>query len=143
MGIELVLGGLALGTAAEGVAQQRKAEKQRKAGREVSRASQVTAAIEQRRQSVREERVRRARILASSEATGVSGSSGESGAISSLATNFGHNLGVTEGQTLASGAISGYNQKAANADYNARLFGEVSNLFVKAATFKLGNSKPK
>lgn len=57
-------------------------------------ASNAEKAARERRQQIREERVRRAKIMQASENTGVSGSSGELGSIAGLGTQLGSNLGA-------------------------------------------------
>lgn len=78
------------------------------------RASQAAQAAAARRQQIREERVKRARIMQSSTNTGVSASSGELGAVGGLNTQLGSNLGYQQGQINAAGRISAFNQTAAD-----------------------------
>lgn len=112
--------------------QRKAAEEQRKANA-AQEARQAQEAARERRQQLREERVRRARILQSSENLGVSGSSGELGAIGALATNLSSNIGDNIGALNTARTISRHNQRAA--DYqsaaaqnmaNASLWGQVS-----------------
>lgn len=102
------------------------------------RASNSAEALLERRQQIREERVRRARILQSSENTGTSGSSGEAGAISSLATQFGANLGFNVGKLQTARNISIFSQDAANAQ--ADLFSAQSDAALGQSLFSMGSS---
>jgi hypothetical protein len=97
---------------------------QKQAEEKASNASE--AALERRRQ-IREERVKRARILQSAENTGVEGSSGELGAIGSLATTLSANLGTNLGRITSANRVSGINQGLADAQFGmqkAQLKGE-------------------
>lgn len=89
------------------------ANEQRHAGAE-QRALNFQQQAEERRSQIREERVRRAKILQASEDTGVAGSSGEFGAIGSLSTTLSNNLGINAGRAEAGNRIGGYMQNAAD-----------------------------
>lgn len=128
----------------------RAAEEQRKARAEQAAGNAATAAAE-KRQQIREERVRRARILQGAENTGVEGSSGEMGAIGSLSTQLGANLGFNLGAIQRAENIGVFNQNAANAGtdlQNAQinasnadsLFGIGASLFSKAGGSISGGS---
>lgn len=71
---------------------------------------------QERRAQIREERVRRGRIMQAAENTGVGGSSGESGALGSLGTQLQTNLGINAGYAAAGQRIGEYQQNAA--DFN-------------------------
>lgn len=126
MGLEVIGAVIAVvGTVSSVVAQQdaksnakKSAEQQRRAQAE-QRAVQARQAAEERRKQVREERVRRAKILQSSENTGVSGSSGEVGALGSLSTQLASNIGSNLGAARSGELISGFNQSAADFNFNA------------------------
>lgn len=77
-------------------------------------------AMNEQRQQIREERVRRARILQSAENTGVSESSGEAGAVGSLSTNLGTNLGFNAGALASAGRQGFFLQDAANSSRAAQ-----------------------
>ena len=89
------------------------ADEQRKA-RQEQKASQAQQAAEEKRKMVREERVRRAKILQASENTGVADSSGEAGALGSLATQFSSNTGSNNSSARQGQMIGNYNQAAAD-----------------------------
>lgn len=100
-------------------AAERSANEQRKAGAEQAAGNAAQAAAERRRQ-VREERVRRARILQTSQASGTVGSSGEVGAIGSLGAQFSSNAGSNAGSIQRSFNISEFNQRSADFSFEAQ-----------------------
>lgn len=129
MGIELVIGGLAaLASVVGGIAQanavqqqasaMREAANQEREARRIESAQQQTVSGESRRQRIREERIRRAQIIAASENQGTSGSSGVIGATGALSSNLSGLIGSSLGQSKANAAISKRLQSAA--DWTAR-----------------------
>lgn len=94
---------------------KRAANEQRKVQSE-QRAQQAAQQAAERRQQIREERVRRAKIIQSAQNTGTAGSSGMSGALSSLSTQLGTNIGFNIGASQAGDRMSRFMQNAA--DYN-------------------------
>jgi hypothetical protein len=132
-------------------ARNQAAEEQRKAQAEqkAMNAQQQAAA---RRQAIREERVKRARIMQASENTGTSFSSSEAGATGGLSTQLGGNLGFSLGQYNSAARMSDYGQSAANflssADNKmtqANMWGGVGSLgmsiFSQAGGFKAFGNK--
>lgn len=125
-----ILGIVGAATAAVGTVQAQSARKeanrnaeaaaaeQRKAQGEQKAASAEAAATE-RRQQIREERVRRARIIQSAENTGTAESSGEIGALGVLSTNLSVGLGANVGAVARGGRISGNLQSAADFNFAA------------------------
>lgn len=118
----------------QGRAQDRAAEEQENIQRE-QEAQNAKAASDERRQQLREERVRRGRVMQSAANTGVAGSSGELGALGALATNLNTNIGANLGMLQSAQNISGYSQNAANAmgqanqaGANASLWNQVSGI---------------
>lgn len=85
-----------------------------KTARGEQKAQQAQQAAQERRQQIREERIRRARIIQSGENTGTSESSGEFGAIGSLSTQLGSNIGFNLGQIASSQRQSDLLQESAN-----------------------------
>jgi hypothetical protein len=77
-------------------------------------AMNMAQAASERRQQLREERVRRGKLIQSGVNTGVSGSSGEAGALGGLSTTLGSNLGFNLGARQAADNISNLNQEATN-----------------------------
>ena len=81
------------------------------------------------RKKIREERLRRAKIVQQSINTGVSGSSGELGAVSALGTNVGDVVGASRGASVAADRVSALNQKAADHTFKANQIGHTVGLF--------------
>lgn len=125
---------LVAGEQARGRAQneQKKIQGEQKA----QNAAQAAAA---KRTQIREERVRRARILQSSEDTGTAGSSGELGAVGGMATNLATNLGSDAGRFAAGNRISDFAQNAANDMFDAqqadKLFSLSTSIFSASGGF--------
>lgn len=127
--ISSIIGAAALGTMAYSAYagnQSRKdaAGAQGRAQRETN-AQKATEAANERRKLVREERVRRARILQSGINTGTDGSSGEAGALGSLSTQLNSNLGFNAGTLARAGNISVFNQQAFDAGQDAAKFDQL------------------
>ena len=95
---------------------QQSAEAQRAAQAE-AKAGQAEAAAVERRQQIREERVRRARIIQGAENTGTTDSSGAEGALGALSTNLSTNLGLNAAAIQRGGRIGALNQQAADFDF--------------------------
>lgn len=123
MGILTALAGLAV--AAYSSSQQRSAQKdaekaqkkainEQKTARAEQEAVNARQAAEERRQQIREERVRRAQVIQASANTGVSGSSGELGAVSNLGNQLGSNIGFNASQIRSANNITNANQSAAD-----------------------------
>ena len=77
------------------------------------KAQNAAAAAAERRAQIREERVRRARVMQGSAGTGAAFSSGEFGALGALGTNLASNIGTNVGKVASSERTSGYAQQAA------------------------------
>lgn len=133
MGIETAIGLLSLvGGIATGVMQASAASDAADERREAARIQSNRESIrnqENRRAMVREERIKRAQILQSSETTGTGGSSGEAGATGSLGTQTGLSLSFNTGDTRAVQDINAANQRAADANERARQIGFAGDLF--------------
>lgn len=69
-------------------------------------ASNADKAAREKRQQIREERVRRAKVMQASENTGVAGSSGELGSVAGLGTQLGSNLGFNASQLASAGRVN-------------------------------------
>jgi hypothetical protein len=102
-------------------AQQAAAE--RKDARSVQEAGQAQQAAMERRQQIREERVRRSKIMQSAQNTGTAYSSGETGAVGGLSTQLGTNIGENLGAIQRGQQISTFSQNAANFDLTSNLAG--------------------
>jgi hypothetical protein len=98
---------------------QRAYEEQLKSNSEQNALNAQRAAAERRNQ-IREERVRRAKIMQASENTGTDGGSGELGALSSLSTQYNDAVASNVGTQAASQRISIFSQNAANYQNSAQ-----------------------
>lgn len=110
-GYEVYEGNQARNEAKDNYAKQ--ADEQRKAQGEQKALNFQQQAMEVRKQ-VREERVRRAKLMQASEAGGTANSSGEIGATGSMTTQLNDNLGINYGRADAGNRIGGYLQNAAD-----------------------------
>lgn len=113
--------------------EQRKVRNEQKAQNEAQSA-------QERRKQLREERIRRAKILSLSQSAGVTGSSGESGALGGLSTQLATNLGSNLGALNSAADMSLFSQNAANfssaadqSSANAQMGGQVSSLAFQVA----------
>lgn len=133
MGIELVLAGVSavagiFSAFAQADAQSRAAgaaaqaaDAQREA-RSIEAAQNQIGGAQSRRERIREERIRRARIIAAAQNQGASGSSGESGAVSSLRTNLSTLISNSRGESRAAAGINANMQRAADFTAQSNLF---------------------
>lgn len=109
-------------TAVSVVKQQEAASDARKAqkkSRNEQRANNAEVAAREKRQQIREERIRRAQIMQASENAGVSASSGEMGATSNLSSQLASNLGFNAGAQQRANNMSIFAQQGANAQGKA------------------------
>lgn len=131
MGLELIIGGLsAIASVIGGIAQANataSAAAQEKEARNIQSAQQQTAGTESRRQRIREERMRRAMILASSENQGTSSSSGSIGSVGALSTNLAGLIGSSLGESKANSAVNRRVQSAADYTSQANSIGAWTN----------------
>lgn len=111
------VGGLATSVIGQQQARRAAGESRRaqESAQSEQRAANAQAAAEDRRRQVREERVRRARIIQASVNTGTASSSGEAGALGALSTNLSGGLGASVGGEARAGRIGGFLQQSANA----------------------------
>ena len=146
MCIAAALGALAVAGTAYSIMEQEKAkDRQKEAAKEQrkirneQKAQNASQAAQERRKQLREERIRRSKILATSQAAGVTGSSGETGALGGLSTQLATNLGSNLGALNSAADISLFSQNAANfssaadqASANAQMGGQVAGLAFQA-----------
>ena len=144
--VAAAVGAAVVGTAYS-IQQQQEAKKERKKAaneqrkiQSEQRAQNEAAASQERRKQLREERIRRSKILASAQATGTAWSSGEVGALGGLSTTLSSNLGLNRAALNSAYDISLFSQNAANftsaanqADANAQIGAQVSSLAFQAA----------
>lgn len=132
MGIELIVAGLSALTGIIGGIMQADAAKQaanaQKEANNIQGAQQQAVSAESRRQKVREERIRRAQIIAVSENTGTSGSSGQVGAVGALSTNLAGLIGNSLGESKANAAVNKYGQVAADKTAEGNQIGAWTNV---------------
>jgi len=141
-GLEIALIATALvGTGASIDASKQSARRQKRAT-EINSNIQQGTEREKTQQTLREKNIRKARILASAENTGTTGSSGLIGAIGGLETRTESNAAFNRSQTLANIEIGNLNQQAADASTRANTAGAVASLSFTAANFAAGSAKP-
>lgn len=116
-----VAGGIASANATS-----RAADEQKEANN-ISAAQNKVDSLEQRRAKVREERIRRAMVISSSENSGTSGSSGEIGSIGALNTNLAGLVSTSLGQSRANNGINNRQQSAADFTSKANAIGAWTN----------------
>lgn len=141
MGIEVAIGLLLVGTTAASMSaaedaedkQYAAAQEQKKAQDEVKAQNAAKAATE-RRQQIREERVKRARIIQASQATGTAGSSGELGSLGSLGTTLGSNIGQNLGSLQTANNISIFSQNAASLNMEANALSNDASMWSQAGS---------
>lgn len=104
---------MAVSTAVQ-MSNARKRAKEQKEANAVATAGGLIKDNATRRRLAREERVRRARLLATSRASGGTGSSGEGGALAALSANFGGASAELSSDGLTAQGISAANQRAAD-----------------------------
>jgi hypothetical protein len=120
----VAIGSLALGVNA--ALENKKAQKAQGRIRDEQQAQNKAQQLKEKRNQIREERVKRARLMQASENTGVADSSGEAGAVGSISSQLGSNLGFNQGAIQASERISAFSQQAADATGNAQLSSALS-----------------
>lgn len=133
MGFGLIFGAIsAVASVASGIAQASAANKAAKAQQQAANAQKeannVQAAqvevqsSDSRRQAIRENRIRRAQIMAASNNQGTGSSSGAIGAGGALNTNIGTMVGSSLGQSNANRGINANMQRAADFTSQANTF---------------------
>lgn len=131
MGVETIaIAALAVSSASTvySIAEQRKAGKVQQEGLDIATAQRKSVDLANKRQQLREERIRRAQIEQASANQGVGGSSGEAGAVSALGAQVGANVAsINQGQMAAEG-ISGAMSRAAGAGQRAQIAQGVASL---------------
>lgn len=111
----------------------RQASKEQDKVRAEQKAGNKAESMRERRMQIREERIRRAALLQSSEASGTTGSSGEIGSLGALATNLSSNVGMNLGRLQTADNISIFQQNAAdhlNRGQTAQAIGQIAGSYV-------------
>jgi len=137
MGDPLTIGLLiasSVSTVASIDASKTSARRRERAG-ELRQNTQLGQDRDARSQGIREQRVRRARILQASENTGTEGSSQESGVLGGMSTVFSQSVGSQAGQRIANIAVGNQMQSAADAASRANTFQAIGNLAMQGANF--------
>lgn len=116
-------------------AQRKMAKAQREAGA-IATANQDIQDAVGRRRAAREERVRRARIIAGASASGAVGSSGLSGALGALRANTDTAVAAQTSESIAAKGISAANQRAADAESSIYRWRAFSQLIQTGTEFK-------
>ena len=111
------------------------AKKQKRAG-QIQQNAQLGEDRRARVQSMREQRIRRARILQASENTGSAESSQQMGAIGGMQTIGAQAVGQQKGQQIANVAIGNQMQGAADALQAASTFQAVGSMAMQYANYK-------
>ncbi len=139
----IAIGALALGAyqTRQQTIQQRKAVRKQERAQDVQENQQKASEAAQRRQKVRAERVRGAQIKQASSNLGVSGSSGESGAITALSTNTATSLAASAGATNTAVQLGNLNQQATRAQQVAGEHGAMANLAFGVSQFSASQIK--
>lgn len=121
-GLALATGGAALSYAGQRrqAANERRAEREQEKAQAEASAQRASEAAAERRQQIREQRIKRGQILQAAENTGTEGGSGEAGALGSISTQLGTNLGTNQAGYQRGQRISMFNQNAANFMGDAR-----------------------
>lgn len=111
--------------------QHRQGQKAADAQKEASRIGSNQAQIEQqaqRRQAVREERIRRAQILQASETSGTAGGSGETGSVGALGSLTASNLASSHSADRTSARLTSLGNRVASANQRANTAGAVGSV---------------
>lgn len=103
---------VSVASSVEASRKQKQAAKDQKEAEMIARNEQRAQDAIQRRAQIREERVRRAQILQQAQNMGASGSSGESGGISSLSATIGSNLSSIRRGARTADSLSYFQQSA-------------------------------
>lgn len=131
MGIELVIAGLsAVVGVVGGIMQANAASSAAAAQKEanlVQGAQQENVSAESRRQRIREQRIRRAQIIAASENQGTTASSGQVGAVGALSSNLAGLVSSSMGESKANAAVNRHTQAAADFTSTANTIGAWTN----------------
>ena len=130
MGVEVAVAGLvlsAIGTAGQMMAAKKTADQQEEiAGQQAASAAQRR--IEEKRTAFRRRRLAAANIANNSAVAGVSGSSAESGAISSLGVQGAAERAGFDVQKIAEQSISKSQTKIADLNVQSSIFGSVGSI---------------
>lgn len=122
------------------IKEQQKAVRLQRQANAVSKAEQDAQVAMQRRAQVRQERVRRAEIIASATDSGVGMSSGMLGATSAVGSLVEGNIANISRNKVSSDTANMFNQQAADAQGQARTYQAIASLGGETASFLFRNS---
>ncbi len=152
--IPYITAGLSVASFVQGVDDRNKANEAANRARDEQtkiageqKASNAAAAMAERRQQVREERIKRARVLQMSNNSGTVNSSGESGALGVLDTNLDVGIGRNLGAIATAERTGQFSQNAADqmgradnlrsdAQFQDQLFGLSTSIFKESGGVK-------
>jgi len=126
--MSLILGAIAVAGLAISAKQGSRSEKSLRSANRIRQVQSDVATMQERRNQIREARIRRGQILAAAGASGVSQSSSEMGAVSSIQSQLASNVGFLQGTRQRSNLISMYNQRSASSQSRQQMAGTVTNL---------------
>lgn len=107
-------------------AQGKRAEKAQREANKISESNQLNQDRIARRRAAREERIKRARIISSATSNGAGDSSGKTGAISALSSNYGQVVAQQSSEQKAAKGITKQNNRIASAESTANTFNELN-----------------
>lgn len=137
MGVEALVALAVVGTVSS-IQQQQQARKEQKKARNEQEAMNAERAASERRQQIREERIKRAQIEQASANTGTMDSAGALGSVGGLGSTLASNLGFNLSQITHAGNISAFNQSAADKVGRAQLYGQLGSLAMTGASLFAG-----
>ena len=115
------------GAVASQVQAGKTASEQKRQNRRIN-ATNAAKAIQAKRQTLREERVRRAQLMAQAEAAGISGSSTAISGEALVGTNAAQQVGQISSSLDNTNALSAGNQSIAESQQREQLFSAVSSI---------------
>lgn len=134
LGAKLALAATAVSTVGQTVMAKKAAKEQKYANQVQTSQEQIRSRLARRR-AAKEERQRRATLLAGATATGSQQSSGFLGASGALGTNYGQGIAQQKTEARSAFTISSANQRAADYMSRARTFGAFGDFAVSSYSF--------
>lgn len=135
MGIEtaaIIVAAIGAAATVYGTTQSQRASKKaansQKEASDIAAAQQKQQMMDERRNQIRQQRIRTAQIEQGASNVGASMSSGELGSLSALSTNVSNNLARLSGSNLAAQGIASANQSTLNAQQDIQTAGAISSL---------------
>lgn len=140
IGLAVSAGGLIAGQAQARNSRdmQRQAASEADKARAEESAQNTRTAAQERRQQIREERIKRAQIMNQAALTGTANSSGEVGALGGMSQELGSNMGMNQGSILRGQRIGGFLQNQADFMSEAQTYANRSGTYKQLG--QLGSS---